>query len=610
MPVVGIPTDRLRRLLGREIEPDALLEQLGHLGCDVEGYTELARVRCRACGAVHEMTASEEIPPLCDTCQAPLREAHEALPPLEVVRMELLAVRPDMFDPGGLARALRGYLGLETGAPHYALDTPAARVCVEQAVTEPDAYRPEIACAVVRNVTLDDDTLKILMKLQENLHWAIGRNRKHASIGVYDFDTVGDEFVYTAEDPGSYCFVPLGAGGQPPVTLREILAHHPKGTAYAHLLRQARRYPILRDRDGQVLSMPPIINSEATRVTRASRQLLIDVTGHVRRLVLRTLNIMVTSLCENLPGVEVATVAIERPTGECWVSPDFTPQPMEVDPDAAGRLLGVSITTEQGIELLSRMRHAARPAQAGRIAVAVPAYRNDILHEVDLIEDLAIAYGYHNLEPTLVPTFTVGGERPIEGLSDRLRQLFCGLGFHEVMSLVLTSEQSHDTLLGHVSSDEAVTIANPVSGEQTMLRTQLLPGLVEVFRRNVTHPLPQAIFEIGEVTRCDAQAETGAVDRRAFAAGIVAARTGFEEIKAVAEAVLREFDCRVTLRPISTAPFLDGRAAAAYRDAGAAPCLRFGEVQPEVLERCGIQSPMVLLEGDVAAVGSLAAEQE
>jgi phenylalanyl-tRNA synthetase beta chain len=116
MPVVGIPVARLRALLGREIAPEELLRHLGHLGCDVEGFTQLARVRCSACGMIYEMTAQEEVPPLCDSCGARLREACEELPPLEVLRMELLAVRPDMFDPGGLARALRGYLGLETGS--------------------------------------------------------------------------------------------------------------------------------------------------------------------------------------------------------------------------------------------------------------------------------------------------------------------------------------------------------------------------------------------------------------------------------------------------------------------------------------------------------------
>ncbi|MBM3317952.1 MAG: hypothetical protein FJY75_08865, partial [Candidatus Eisenbacteria bacterium] len=168
MPVVGVPLGRLRALLGREIAPEELLRVLGHLGCDVEGYTQLERVRCPGCGAIHERTASEEVPPCCDQCGGALRGQGEELAPLEVVRMELLAVRPDMFDPGGLARALRGYLGLERGAPRYALAEPLLEVRVDPSVGDPRSYRPEIACAVMEGMTLDEEALKIVMKLQEN----------------------------------------------------------------------------------------------------------------------------------------------------------------------------------------------------------------------------------------------------------------------------------------------------------------------------------------------------------------------------------------------------------------------------------------------------------
>ncbi len=226
----------------------------------------MARDLRTRCGYVIELAGKEEVPLNCDRCNAQLRESSAALTelaPLEVVRMELLAVRPDMFDPAGLARAIRGVLGKETGLIEYRVGKPALRLSVEDAVRRATSLRPHIACAVIENVLFDDDSIKLLMKLQENLHWALGRNRKHASIGVYDLDSLEGEteLVYTAEDP-SYAFVPLGAEpGSKPVSLDRILEEHPKGKAYAQLLQGFDRYPILRTRSGRVLSMPPVINS-------------------------------------------------------------------------------------------------------------------------------------------------------------------------------------------------------------------------------------------------------------------------------------------------------------------------------------------------------------
>jgi phenylalanyl-tRNA synthetase beta chain len=611
MPVIGIPVGRLRSLLGVKMTPPELLTHLGHLGCDVEGYSELKRVRCNSCGAVFEMTETEEIPPTCDACGADLRDGHTDLPPLEVVRMELLAVRPDMFDPGGLARVLRGYLSVETGLARYEIGPPVFCVHVDPGVRRRESYRPEIACAVIENLTLDEDSLKIVMKLQESLHWALGRDRKHASIGIYDLDTIEPDLTYTVEDPDAVRFVPLGVAGtdrRDEMSLREILARHPKGVAYAHLLKAHAKYPVLKDGRGRVLSMPPIINSEETKVTSRTSRFFVDVTGLRSRIVERTLNIVVSSILESIPGARAQAVRIVADQAESErVTPDFTPQAMRLDPQHAERVLGVEISADEVVELLRRMRHDAELLATGKVAVQVAAYRNDIIHEIDLVEDVAIAYGYHRITPTLVPTFTVGGERPIEVLSQRVRALLCGLGFLEVMTLVLTETQAHDQLLGRAASANVVKIANPVSLEQTMVRTSLLPGLLATFRHNLTHPLPQLIFEVGDATFPDESSDTLARDRRRLACGIVSPRTGFEEAKALAEAILREFGRPWELRPLREAPFLEGRAAeACLTDAegrnGPARVLWFGEVHPEVLERCGLQNPMVLLEGDLEAL--------
>lgn len=643
MPVIGIPVAELNRCARREIPRDRLLRVLGEIGCDVDGYETLGRVRCARCGSIYELVGKEEAPPRCDRCDADLREAAalDQLPAVEVVRMELLAVRPDLFDPGGLGRALRGILEIETGPVDYAPRTllPELVVRVDPSVRRPQSLRPYIACAAIRGVTLGEDRLKIVMKMQENLHWALGRNRKHASIGVYDLDRLGLEggagagggarpaagpsapeaarIEYTTEDPGRCAFVPLGAAGLGPEhrrTLRRILEEHPKGAAYAHLLQGFDRYPILRTTAGVVLSMPPIINSEDTKVHPGSRNLFIDVTGSGRRIVQRTLNILATSILELDPEARLQGVRLLTPDGE-ETTPDLTPQEAWLDPAAAGRLLGWPLDAQGARTLLARMRHGAGREEGGRLQVLVPAYRNDILHERDLVEDLAIAHGYGNVPHTLVPSQTVAREQEVERRSNRAREMLAGLGFVEIMSLVLTAPAQSDLLLGQPPHPATVLLENPISVEQTQLRTSLLPGILLAFARNRSNPLPQAVFEVGDVTFVEEEAETGARDRRQLAWGLISPKASFADARALAEAVVREFGQPLRLRPAHLPFLLEGRgawilfpdaASGGEAGAGAAPGDAggpagsiwglVGEVHPEVLERLGLQNPAVVCE--------------
>lgn len=617
MPVIGIPVEDLRRRVGEQLGRERLLEVLGDLGCDVEGFAHLRRVRCDRCGYVVELVGKEEIPPNCDRCNAELRGSASVseLPPIEVVRMELLAVRPDMFDPAGLARAIRGVLGEETGLVEYTVGEPALRLRVDDSVRAAASWRPHIACAVIEDVYFDDDSIKLLMKLQENLHWALGRNRKHASIGVYDLDSLGGEtdFEYTTEKP-AYAFVPLGAEpGSKPVTLDVILAEHPKGKAYAHLLEKFDRYPILRTRSGRVLSMPPIINSEETRVHKDSHRLVIDVTGTGSRIVNRTLAILVTSLLEHHPRAVLRSVTIEHATPPDEApsmhsrfgsdasaatvslrSPDLSLQTMMVDPRATARILGIPLDPETVARLLEKMRHRVT-AEGNRLRVEIAPYRNDILHERDLMEDAAIAFGYRNIPRTLVPSLTVGKELDSTVIGNSLREVMIGLGFLEVMTLSLTSPEQSDRLLGLPDHPDTPLLDNPISGEQTQLRTSLLPGLLSTLARNRHNALPQEIFELGEVTFLDKEAETGASEHLHLGFALISPKAGFADGRALVEAVTRELGWPLRLQTVEL-PFLIAGRAAWFEAPGGVRVGLFGELHPEVLDRLGLHNPVVIAE--------------
>ncbi|MBU1947808.1 MAG: phenylalanine--tRNA ligase subunit beta [Candidatus Eisenbacteria bacterium] len=607
MPVVGIPVEQLQEVIGRPIEAESLEKTLGLMGCDVEGLQVMQRHRCNQCRFILELSPQEEIPLECPECGFELRErgASEPLPDLEVLRMDLLAVRPDLFDPGGLGRALRGYLNIETGPRTLKVEDPCCDLTVDGIVSRPTSLRPKIAVAVLENVTLDEERVKILMKLQENLHWALGRDRRHASIGVYDLDSVKPPFTYTAKDPASFFFRPLGATEGEDWSLNRILEEHPKGVGYTHLLKGFTHYPILHDADGRVLSMPPIINSEETRVTQSSTRLFVDVTGHNDRAVGKALNILVTSLKELIPEMRIRAVRVLDSDKNERITPNLKSESRIISLREARKVLGIDLSQNEAVDLLRRMRHGAMPEGENSIAVEIPAYRNDILHEVDLFEDLAIAYGYDKIPKILLPVTTKPSERPVEIYSGKAREILTGLGLIEVMALVLTNPETNDLMLGREPSKDAARIDNPISRDQSQLRTQLIPGLLQILHQNRHRPLPQNIFEIGDITLLDRFSETGAREERHIGCAIVYPSAGFAEMKAIAQSVALEFDCTMDLEPYDEAPFLAGRGARAIRNnpqGEKSEVLIFGEVHPEILERLGLTNPVIVMEGSLLAL--------
>ncbi len=463
----------------------------------------------------------------------------------------------------------------------------------------------------MRGVKLDNERIKFLMNLQENLHWALGRDRKLASIGVYDLDTLrGEDFAYRAIEPGGIRFVPLGfspSAGDSSLTPGEILERHKTGREYAHLLKGLKAYPLLQDGAGTVLSMPPIINSEATRVTQASRNLFVDVTGLSQRTVDRALNIIVTSIREVIPESTLEAVTIAR-GNEKRATPDLAPARMSLQTSTASETIGAPLRATVLRGLLERMGHRVT-ADGDLLSVDVAAWRNDIMHPVDLIEDAAVAYGYDKLVPELVPTFTVGAPRAIEEYCGLLRKVFTGLGYHQVMTLTLTSEPAtFDKWRLHAGSAvcdqqraSAVLIENPISSEQTMCRISLLPGLLETLAINKQYDLPQMLFEVGDCSFVDSAAETGASERRIASAAVIGPQAGFADVRAALDALSHELDLKLTLAPVEHPSFVPGRAAAIY-DARREWIGRLGEVHPEILEGYGLRHAVAVLE---VAVGKL-----
>jgi phenylalanyl-tRNA synthetase beta chain len=625
MPIVNIDLAWLNRLLGKEFPPEQIHESLDQLGCDVEEVVAVTYSRCPQCGSPVENPLGQEEVKACGFCGHESDVAFKLAGSKQVIRLDLLAARPDLFDVGGLARALRGTLGIETGLPKYETKPSNVQVVVEPSIKQPESYRPFIACAVMTLPAVDETSLIAIMKLQENLHWGVGRDRKLASIGVYDLAAIAPPITYRTVDPDKEPFVPLGMPGKK-MSGRQILESHPKGMAYAELLANHKRYPVLIDSKGQVLSMPPIINSEETKLKQGTTRVFIDVTGISQAAVTKSLDTLVCSLCEI--GGTVQTVEIVARGSDKRITPDLKPRNTAVELHEAKRWLGLPLDEISLADSLRKMRFdvqsAVGPGSATggsgrgeakppdgkrsggslaldpshpsnrRLLVSYPPYRTDIRHPVDLLEDVAIGYGYGNIEPRLVRSMTVGTPRPEETLSERVRQVLIGLGYSEIMSLPLTTEEHQFERLRMPTPDRYPEVANPKLKAYDVVRTHLLGGLFEALRENRRRPMPQRLFEIDNVVELNDDAETGAIEFRKLAIVEIGRESGYATARSVVDALLRELGWHAEYAAIDHPTFVPGRAASF--SVGGKPVGILGEVHPEVLTNFGLTYPVALAE--------------
>ncbi|MGZ4864464.1 MAG: phenylalanine--tRNA ligase subunit beta [Halobacteriota archaeon] len=523
MPVVSLNCEDLQEMMGTDVQ--TIVEMLPRLGADVE-------------------CVNEEI------------------------EVEFFPNRPDLFSVEGVARALKGMLGIETGVPIYTIGPSGIEIDVDPSV---NLVRPYIVCAVVRGVTNDEKTIKSLIDLQEDLHWGVGRDRRKASIGIHDLSQVSPPFRYTLSE---VAFVPLDFSEV--MTPAEILRVHPKGKEYGHIVGE--RHPLILDTNDNVLSFPPIINGELTRVTERTTDLFIDVTGLDMKAIQDCLHILVSALYDR--GASVNTVdVVYRDEDRSLSTPNMGNSTIVVTKGDIIRRIGAELTEETILTSLKKMRMEAT-VDAGRFTVSVPCYRTDILHPVDIIEDVAIGFGYENIPLSYPKLGTVGGRLKEEQKSAVLRNVLQGLGFLEVITLMLASDPT-----------QAVIIENPILEEHISLRTSLLPGLIDTLALNQHREYPQMIYEVGDVVHL----VTHTAQESRVCAGVIASRAAsFTEIKRVVSAVMREIGCIFEVTEASHPSFIEGRRATLLINDEAVGT--FGEIDPDILTEHKLIYPVAAFE--------------
>ena len=507
----------------------------------------------------------------------------------EEIKVEFFPNRPDNLSVEGVARSFKGFIGQEVGFPDYKVEESGEYVTVDEEVA---AIRPYIGFAKIDNVDFSGDKLKYIMDFQENLHWVIGRDRKKVAIGIHNADVVNGPFKYIATPKDANAFVPLEKDSE--MTPDEILTEHDKGKDYAHLIEDFDKYPLILDKDDNVLSMPPIINGELTKIKEDTHNIIVDVTGTDEKAVNQSLNIICSSFAEVGGQIKSMEVKYEDKT---IVTPDLTPQEMNVHVDTANELIGgINLTAEDIKELLLKTRFDAEIISENEVKAIIPSYRVDILHEVDIVDNIAVQYHINDVVAKLPDINTVAYENNWFKAESTIREVMIAMGFQEVMSLMLTNEEAHYEKMNQEEKPH-VQVARPITIDRTMIRTSLINSLMEFLEDNKHEDLPQKIFEIGDVLYLDETKENKTVSSKKLAAVVCHSSANFTEIKSIVSSVLSNLGYTMEIKDSENKTFIEGRAADVVGEAQKGRVEGFfGEISPEVITNFTLDYPVIAFE--------------
>jgi len=505
--------------------------------------------------------------------------------------------RADIWSVEGIARALRGFLGIEKGIKNYtAVGGSGVKIKVSSKLRN---IRPYIGCAIAKDAKLSDTIIRQAMQLQDKLDQTYGRNRRRTSIGLYDFDLITPPLTYGVAKPDEASFTPLDFTEE--LTLRQILEKHPKGQEYGHIVKEHSVWPLLSDSKGKVLSLPPVINSnDLGKITEDTRNVLVEVTGTSHQTVLNTLNMVVVSLADRGGKIHSAEVQYAYGKKKKVVTPQLKTKTMQMELEDINRVLGFKLNPEELPALLDKARFGLGKKRGNQLTVMIPCYRIDIMHPVDVFEDLAIAYGYNNIKPRWQRLPVSGATTPKAEFGDLVREIMVGLGYQEVLTFIMTNPDSLQAKM-QMKTEKVVEVANPRMTTLTCLRNWLLPSLLEFLGHNTHVEYPQRIFEVGYAVVLDEKAETKTRDVLKLACVSIHSNANFTEIKSNLEALLLNLGLKNHKIHEDIHPsFIDGRTAAVYVKHEKMGVL--GEIHPQVLNNWELKNPVAAFEIDLEEI--------
>lgn len=548
MPTVTLNKQVFETLVGKKLTPAELKERIAMIGTDLESVTD------------------------------------------KEIIVEVFPNRPDMLSEQGFARAFRSFLGVKTGLCEYSVKKSGCKVIVDPSVT----MRPYTACAIVKKLSFTDEKIREIMQVQEKLATTHGRNRKKSAYGIYPLQHIQFPVTYIAKDPEKVQFQPLGS--EQTIKASEVLVLHPKGKDYRHLTEGWKKYPFFIDAADHVMCMLPFTNSHDTgKVDLDTTEVFVECSGIDLNNVMVALNIIVTMLADM--GGQIYSIEMEY-ADKKFSSPDLTARKMELDLEYINKLLGLELSKTDAKTCLEKMGYGV----SGN-SVQIPAYRADILHQRDLAEDIAIAYGYENFEEEIPNVSTIAQEDPFAVFGEKIAFLLVGLGMMEVSNFHLLDKKAQTADMGIVR--DVLEILDPVSMDYNSLRTWILPCLLQSLRQNKNYEYPQKFFELGGIFTKDLSHHSLAQEAQHLGIVLTHQKASFTEARQVLDYIFRMLELEFVVKEDSLGCFLPGRMGTVFvkdtdGDVHKEISVGFiGEVHPQTLQTFGLEMPVAAVEIDM-----------
>ncbi|EDW98977.1 phenylalanine--tRNA ligase beta subunit [Drosophila yakuba] len=518
MPTIGVKRDLLFEALGKTYTDDEFQELCFAFGLELDEVTTEKQMLTKEQGDVAAAAnASEEI----------------------IYRIDIPANRYDLLCLEGLVTGLLVFQG-KLKPPKFQFVEPAKRQVLK---IDPSTaqIRPYAVAAVLRNVTFTQASYNSFIDLQDKLHQNICRKRTLVAIGTHDLDTLQGPFSYEALAPEQIKFKPLNQTKEMTGSeLMDFYATHAQLKQYLPIIRESPVYPVIYDANRVVLSLPPIINGDHSKISLKTKNVFIECTATDRtkaKVVLDTIVCLFSEHCAQKFTVEPCDVV--QPDGSVISYPELEVREERISVKRANAYIGIDEPAEKLADMLTRMYLEAK-VDGDSLVVKIPPTRHDVIHACDIYEDVAIAYGYNNIKKSLPAFMQIAKQFPLNKLTEQLREQVAQAGFTEALTFTLCSRDDIGRKLNkNIDALPAVHIGNPKTLEFQVVRTTLLPGLLKTLVANRKMPLPLKLFEISDVVVADESTEVGARNERRVCAVNCNKTAGFEVVHGLLDRVMQ-----------------------------------------------------------------------
>ena len=551
---------------------------------------------------------SPEFEHLLSSAKAELDEAPSAATPKSerIIKIELNDTnRPDLWSTAGLARLLRMHTGEASNKSDYQafLSTLTERKDSghRTIIVDPElqGVRPFMTAFVISGKPIDEPMLKDIIQTQEKLCWNFGRKRRSISMGVYRSELINWPVHYRAVDPHTTSFMPLGFDTE--MTCERIISEPPKGKEYGWILKGMKKVPLLSDAKGGVLSMAPIINSAGIgAVQQGDTDLLVELTGTDMPSLLLATNIVACDFSD--AGYTILPVSIEYPYetgfGKTITTPLYFQEPTKTTVHAVNKLLGTELSAQDIVEALERMDNTVT-VEGDCLMLTPPAYRNDFLHEVDIIEDVMMGKTVEFFEPETPREFTIGRLSPVTVLSRKIKSLMVGFGYQEMIFNYLGSKKDYIDRM-NIDGAAVIEIANPMSENYQFVRPSIIPSLLSAETVSGNAVYPHRIFETGKIAYLAPEENTGTRTRQSLGFLTVNQDANFNEAASLVAGLLYYLQMDYAVCETHDSRFIEGRQAGVLYEGKQIGI--FGELHPQVLENWSVTVPAFAGELDIESI--------